>query len=504
MSWEMRQAAPDGRSSGRGGIIVTFGALVLGILYCFVGARLTAWLFLMNGFLISFAITLSPILHLRTGLAMILGVGGGVALAIVFGSTARISHFVMGAVLGAVIGAMIDPVAMFALAAIGGIAAILFKKPMLIASTSVTGAFLIAASIQSWVLGRSFGGMLVARAFSHASGGEPILTQQAIGAFVFLALAGLTVQALTGRLKHLASDARPGAQLPETKPTVRSMIRRPSTVPLKPGTHTQSADDASVERPISHEQPKPDNGTVLLDADGNEHSDEALAATEPEETVGDHHATWTEDVDLPADALSREDVIEAVLAWERAAPIALAALVRFLDPSGAVRARALAVRHGLAPDHRLVTGAFQQDLGLGDLLVSPLLMQGTQGPVLVEFTEHGSTEESPSVKPSNEIREHPIAVTRDTFRLSDRRPSRKQIVEGLLRWERPQTGYEVVVVSVLNIQDETIARALVVGKDLGITVDALTEETQREMGVSAPVTAFFQVEGGSGILLVEI
>ena len=498
--------ATGGRSQPRfeeGWIIVTFGAVVLGILYCFVGSRLTAWLFLMNGFLISFAVALSPILHLRTGFATLLGVGGGIALAILFGSAARISHFIMGAVLGAVIGALIDPVAMLVLAGVGGIAAVVFKKPMLIISTSVTGAFLIAASIEAWVLGRSFGGMLVARAFSGVGGGEPILSQQAIGAFVFLALAGLLVQSLSGRLKRLADEARHGPQRPEEQPSVRSLSRRPSTVPLKPSTDTNVKDPGAVSSVASEEPEDPE--TAVPEDDSEAHVPfEEPGAPEPEETVGEHHATWTEDVDLPGDPLHQEDVIEAVLAWERTTPIALAALARFVDATGRVRARALAVRQGLAPDHRLVSGAFQRDLGLGDLLVSPVLLDGMQGRILVEFTEGIPSEEPSPEKPMDAWRDRPMSVSRDTFRLSDRRPTREQIIEGLLRWERPQAGYEVVIVTVLNIQDEPIARALVVAKDLGVPVAALTEGAQREMGIASPVTGFFEVEGADGILLVEI
>ena len=504
MSWEMRQATFARRIFWGVEIIITFGALILGILYCFIGARLSAWLFLMNGFLISFGVALSPVFQLRTGLATVLGIAGGIGLAIVFGSAARISHFIMGAVLGAVLGAMIDPVAMLVLAAVAGIASLLFKKPMMILATSVTGAFLIVVAIQSWVLGRSVGGMLLARAVSHAGGGEPILSQQAVGAFVFVALAGLLVQSLSGRLRNLADAARAGSQLPEEKPTIRSMVRRPSALPLKPSAHADRANATGLD---TSGQSDGDDAAGVPKADETEHegaSNEEPGALEPEEPLGEHQATWTEDVDLPNDSLPREELIETVLAWERSTPIALAALARFLDSTGTVQARALVVRHGVAADHRLVTGAFQQDLGLGDLLVSPALLDGTQGRILLEFTASSPVPETATEESGEGVRDRQITVTRDTFRLSDRRPTREQIVEALLRWERPQAGYDAVVVSVLNIQDEPIARALAVAKDLGIPPSELTEEVQRDWGIDSPVAAFFQVEGVTGTLLVEI
>ena len=500
----MRQAASVRRVFWGVETIITFGALILGILYCFIGARLSAWLFLMNGFLISFGLTLSPLFQLRTGLAAVLGIAGGIGLAIVFGSAARISHFVMGAVLGAVLGAMIDPVAMLVLAAVAGIASLLFKKPMMILATSVTGSFLIVAAIESWVLGRSVGSMLLARAVSQAAGGEPILSQQAVGAFVFLAFAGLLVQSLSGRLRNLADAARAGAHLPEEKPTIRSMVRRPSALPLKPSPHAEGARATGLDPSA---QPVAEEAAGMSTVDEPEHarlSGEVSGAPEGEELLGEHQATWTEDVDLPSDALHRDALIETVLVWERSTPIALAALARFLDSTGTVQARALVVRHGVAADHRLVTGAFQQDLGLGDLLVSPVLLEGAQGRILLEFTEGSPSQETTTEEPAEEVGSRQITVSRDSFRLSDRRPTREQIVEALLRWERPQAGYDAVVVSVLNIQDEPIARALVVAKDLGIPLSELTEEDQRDWGIDAPVTGFFQVEGVTGTLLVEI
>ena len=468
--------------------------LIMGVLYCFGGARLSQWLFLMNGFLIAFALVFAaaPIFRVGTGAATVLGLAGGMVLGTLLSTTAKISHLVVGILLGAVIGRLIDPVAMLVLAGAGGILALLVKKPMLIVGTSVTGAFLIAGAIQAWVLGRSFMGTIVSPLVPGVLDTSAGLLPQTIGATVFLALAGIMVQTIQHSRERAANNPA-GIRLPEEKPSV---LRKPSDLTLK-ATAPLQAMRTKPQDPLGESLAKPAETAPPLETATKEEDDPPLGA---------HQATWTEDVDLPAGPLSHEEIVEAALSWERTTPIALAALVRFLDSSGQVTARALAVREGVTHTHRLVTGDFQRDLGLGEPLVDPLLLEGAQGPVLLELrVEPSETLEQISVADEAQLDElASICVARDSFRLSDRRPSREQIIAGLRRWERTQSKYEAIVVSVLNIQDEPVARALLISESQGVSIESLTEEAQRTMGIAAPVVGFFQVEGSHGTLLVEI
>ena len=154
--------------------IIAFASVASGAIFCFIGYRIFKITLGTLGFVIGFSIAGCIAFRLSNGgetIALLAGLIGGVMGAAFMVTLYLVGIFCLGAVLGSSLGIMItagtgsgsESVILLILAVIGGIAALMFQKLIVIISTSINGAWGIVFGIFYFV----GGGFIPIRLFQH-------------------------------------------------------------------------------------------------------------------------------------------------------------------------------------------------------------------------------------------------------------------------------------------------------------------------------------------------
>ena len=129
--------------------------ILAGILSCLAGQRIFKIILAVWGFIIGFLIVLVVFPYLMHADALVVVISatiGGIVVAGLLSSVFRLGIFVIGALLGYMLytffissGLLLaNPILLVLISCVGGLIALFLERPMVILSTAVSGAFLVA------------------------------------------------------------------------------------------------------------------------------------------------------------------------------------------------------------------------------------------------------------------------------------------------------------------------------------------------------------------------
>ncbi len=140
------------------------GVVALGTLYCFLGYRTLRFVIALTGFLVAGAVAGVLVLWIARGneLAALVGLAvGGICGAFALWFLYKAGIFLLGMLGAGLIGnyamepadAAWVPLAVLAIALVGGLVALVLEKPVMLTATSVLGAWMLVAAGAYFILG---------------------------------------------------------------------------------------------------------------------------------------------------------------------------------------------------------------------------------------------------------------------------------------------------------------------------------------------------------------